>query len=306
MCWRAGDGEVGTFLDRFSEVALTLPIHPSAHPPGVLVTMHWLGIDGAGGAAALAILGGALTVPLAYGLARQLLGDTRARVAALLVLLAPSTLLYGATSFDALFAARGTAAAALLVSRPRLGRAAGGPALAIGSFFSFALLGAGAWAAIVVWLRRGRAHALRLAGWSAAAVVGFYALLYAVSGFDPIGTVAAASDAYAVGISGARPYGYWLFGSTVAFLVAMGLPLAWYALRALERGDPAAVALAAIVAVAALLGFTKGETERIWLFMVPLACLAACASGPPRRLRAVLALLVAQAVGVQLLLNTIW
>jgi 4-amino-4-deoxy-L-arabinose transferase-like glycosyltransferase len=158
------------FLDRFAEVALTLPIHPSAHPPGVLISMHSLAIDGASGAAALAILGGALTVPLAYVLARQLLDERRARLATLLVLLAPSTLLYGVTSFDALFAALGTLTAALLVSRRRLARALGGPALAIASFFSFALLGVGAWAAFVAAARRGLRPALGLGAWCAAAL----------------------------------------------------------------------------------------------------------------------------------------
>jgi hypothetical protein len=86
----------------------------------------------------------------------------------------------------------------------------------------------------------------------------------------------------------------------------LGLPIAWRALRSLERGEATAIALAALIGAAALLGFTKAETERIWLFMVPLACLAAGALGPPSRFRGVLALLVAQAVAVELLLNTIW
>ena len=300
------DPGLGRFLDRFAEVALTLPIHPSAHPPGVLVSMHWLGIDGAGGAAALAILGGALTVPLAYVLARQLLDERHARVAALLVMLAPSTLLYGVTSFDALFAALGTLGAALLVSRHRVARAMGGPALALGSFFSFALLGVGAWAVIVAAKRRGVRQALRLAAWCVASVCASYLILYAATGFDPVGAVRAASEAYAVGISGARPLAYWLFGSPVAFLVAMGLPLAWYVLRALGQGDAPAVALAAVVVIAALLGFTKGETERIWLFMVPLAAVAAASVMPLDRLRPVLGALAVQALAVELLLWTIW
>jgi hypothetical protein len=148
--------------------------------------------------------------------------------------------------------------------------------------------------------------ALHLAGWAAVAVAGSYALLYAATGFDPIGTVQAASDAYFLGIASVRPYEYWLFGSPVAAFVAMGVPLAWYALRAVGRGEPAAVALAGIVAVAALLGFTKAETERIWLFMVPLAAVSAASVLPLSRLKLVLAGLAAQALAVELTLWTIW
>jgi hypothetical protein len=37
----------------------------------------------------------------------------------------------------------------------------------------------------------------------------------------------------------------------------------------------AAIALAAVLAVAAIAGFTNAQTERIWLFLVPFACSAA-------------------------------
>jgi hypothetical protein len=64
--------------------------------------------------------------------------------------------------------------------------------------------------------------------------------------------------------------------------------------------------LAAILAVAALLGFTKAETERIWLPFAPLACVAAAAVLPVARLRAVLAVLAVQALVLELLFDTVW
>jgi len=75
----------------------------------------------------------------------------------------------------------------------------------------------------------------------------------------------------------------------VAFLVVLGLPIAWYALRALARGESVAIALFAVLAISALLGFTKAETERIYLFLVPLACIAAAPALPERFLTPTLA-----------------
>ena len=85
-----------------------------------------------------------------------------------------------------------------------------------------------------------------------------------------------------------------------------GVPIIGAALAGLVARRPAAIALAVIVLVAALGGFTKAETERIWLFMVPLACVAAAPWLRPARLRAVLAFLAAQAIVIQLLYETVW
>jgi hypothetical protein len=61
-----------------------------------------------------------------------------------------------------------------------------------------------------------------------------------------------------------------------------------------------------VVIVSSILGFTKGETERIWLPFVPLACAAAAAVLPRERLAPTLVTLAAQALAVELLFNTIW
>ena len=295
-----------TFLDRFAELAPTLPLHPSAHPPGTLLALHLLGIDSAAGMATLTIATGALAAPLTYALGRELLDESAARTAALLFAFAPSALLYGATSADAMFATLGVGAATLLAARRPLARALGALALALSSFFSWALLAVGAWATLLSAARMGLASAARLAVVCAVALVAFYAGLYALTGFDPFGTLAAANEAYRAGIYFGRPYWYWLFGSPVAFLLAMGVPVAWLTLRALAARQAAAIALAGVVVTAAVLGFSKAETERIWLFMVPLACLAAATQLAPQRLSAVLGLLAAQALAVEILLGTVW
>lgn len=86
----------------------------------------------------------------------------------------------------------------------------------------------------------------------------------------------------------------------------LGLPTATLALRALAKGDPAAIALAAIVITSSILGLTKGETERIWLPYAPLACVAAAATLPRKRLIPILWALAGQALLVELAFNTIW
>lgn len=298
------------FLDTFAEVGTSLPVHAIGHPPGLLLTMHWLGIDGPVAMAALTIGAGALSIPLAYLLARLLLDERRARMATLLYVFAPSAIVYGATSADALYATVALVAAVPLAAASAARRspalAAGASAFALASFFSYANLAIGAWAALLAWQRAGLRRAAALAVACAVALAAFYAALHLTTGYDPIGVVAATESVYREGIASRRPYEFWVLGSPAAFLVALGLPIAWLLLRAAGRGDPAARALLAVVAIAAVLGFTKAETERIYLFLVPLACVAAAATLPERRLPLVLGALAAQALAVELLLYTVW
>jgi hypothetical protein len=180
----------------------------------------------------------------------------------------------------------------------------GAVALAVASFFAWSLLAIGAWAAIVTLRRNGLRAALALSAVCGAALVAFYALLYAGTGFDPIGSLRATEDVYRAGVATIRPYWYWLLGSPVAFLLVLGLPISWHALRALTRRETLAIAIFAVLAFAAVMGFTKAETERIWLFLAPFVCLAAAGTRAP--LRPLLALLAVQAVLYELLWDTVW
>ena len=300
------------FLDTFAQIGTSLPVHAIGHPPGLLVTMHWLGIDSAPGLAALTIGAGALSIPVAYLLARVLLDERRARLATLLYVFAPSAMLYGATSADALYATVALVAAVpLACAARRLGRArwrltGGASALALAGFFSYSNLALGAWAVLLAWQQAGLRRAVQVAAACGLAVLAFYAILFLATGYDPIGVVRAAESVYREGIASRRPYAFWVFGSPTAFLVALGIPIAWLALRAAAAGDASARALLAVVAIAALLGFTKAETERIYLFLVPLACVAAAAVLPERRLPLVLGALAVQALATELLLYTVW
>ena len=50
----------------------------------------------------------------------------------------------------------------------------------------------------------------------------------------------------------------------------------------------------------------KAETERIWLFMGPLACVAAAAIVPRAKVGVVIAILTAQAALIELTMDSVW
>ena len=296
----------GFLLDRFAELVPALPVHAAGHPPGLLLIMDALGLDTAGRLAAFCIGAGALAAPLAYAVGRTVTGERTARIAALLTAMAPSVLLFGATSADAVYATAGMLAAWALADR-RLGvRALGALLLAAASLLAWSLLAIGAWAALLAWRREGVRAMVVLALLCAAALVAFYGVLAAATGFDPIGTLRATEQVYRFGIADQRPYWFWLTGSPSAFLLMLGLPVAWLAFVALARGEDTAIAILAVLGIAAVAGFTKAEVERIWLPFAPLVCLAAATVLRERDLRPVLALLAVQALAWELLWNTVW
>jgi hypothetical protein len=296
----------GFFLDRFAELVPALPVHAAGHPPGLLLVMDTFGITTPGRLAALCIAGGALVAPLAYAVGRQVLDERQARLAGLLTATAPSVLLFGATSADALYASLGLLAAWPLASSRPVPRAAGAVVLALASLFAWSLLAIAAWAALLAWRRRGVKDALGLGVLCAGALLVVHGALAGLSGFDPIGTLRATEQVYRFGIAGERPYWFWLLGSPTAFLLLLGLPVAWLALRALVRADDAAIAILGVIAIAAVAGFTKAEVERIWLCFAPLVCIAAAAGLQERHVRPVLAVLGAQALVWEVLWNTVW
>ena len=299
---------VDIFLDRFSEVVTSLPVHAAGHPPGLLLLMDRLEIRTPEGLAALCIGAGVLATPILYPLARRLLEDEgAARSAALLLALSPGVTMFGVTSADALYMTLGLIAALALVAVPRVvGATLGALTLAAASFFAWSLLAVGAWAAVLRLRRDGLRPALLLAAACGVGLVAFYAVLHAAYGFDPVGTLRGTEQVYRDGIARGRPYSFWLFGSPVAFLVTLGLPITWYAFRALGAGRSVAVAIFAVLAIATVLGFTKAETERIWLFFAPFLCLAAASVLPRRRLPLVLGLLAAQGLASELLYDSVW
>ncbi len=295
------------FLDRFAELVPSLPVNVAGHPPALMLVIDALGITTAGELATLCIAAAVLTPALTYALARALeLPVPRARVAAVLAALSPMLLLVGITSADAVFMAVGAGAAILLVARHPALRVAGCAALAVAALFSWALLAIGAWAAVVVLVREGWRRALVLAAGCGLALVLLLGGLALTVGYDPLTALRETEAYYRNSVASRRPYAFWLFGSPVAFATMLGLPTAAGALLAAQRRAPPAVALAVVIGIATVAGFTKAETERIWLPFVPLACVAAAEALGPARLRLAAPFLALQALGVVLLFQTIW
>lgn len=296
----------GFLLDRFAELVPSQTVNVAGHPPGLMLTIDALGIDGPRGLAALCIAGAAAVAPAAYALARSLgTEERRARSAALLAALTPALLLFGVTSADAVYAALAVGAAALLCAEQRTLRRVGFAAFAVAAFFTWANLAVGAFAAVLWWRRDGIRAALAVAVGCALAWVALNGGLALAAGWDPIGTLVATEDVYRDSVASQRPYRFWVFGSVVAWGVLGGVMTLWW-LEATVRRRPGAVALAAVIAVAAGLGFTTAETERIWLPFTGLACAAAAAVLPPERLRPVLVALAVQALVFSVCFETIW
>ena len=82
------------------------------------------------------------------------------------------------------------------------------------------------------------------------------------------------------------------------------MPIAWLALTSLGQRKPEALAIFAVLAISCVLGFTKAETERIWLFLAPLVIL--CAAPLVRRPQLLIGVLAVQAVVYELLFDTLW
>jgi hypothetical protein len=295
------------FLDRFAELAPAVPVNVAGHPPGLLLFAHLTTLTTPARFATLCIVAAALCAPLTYTLGRGLGHDERvARTGGLLAAASPGLLVFGVTSADAVYAALGTAAAALLVRRSWAARTAGAVVLALAAFCSWALLAAGAFAVLVAWQRDGLPTAARLAVLCAIPFLLLNAWLAAAYGYDPIGTLRATEAVYRHSLAEIRPYWFWVLGSPIAWMACAGLPLIGGWLVAARRRDPGALALAAVIVIAAVLAFTKAETERIWLPFVPLACAAAATTISTRRLRAVLLALALQALVTQVLFDTVW
>ncbi|HSK37708.1 MAG TPA: hypothetical protein VLA80_13325 [Actinomycetota bacterium] len=317
-------GPIPTFIGEFPARVATMPDFAAQHPPFatvfyVLVDRVWAGLD----AAALAtVAAGCLGLLVAAGLARDELGEEGERVAVACWALAPVTVLYIATSADAMWAPV-LAGAALAADRGLQRRswgwtAAGGVLLWLASMLTFAavlVLPFLAVRALAVRAADGWGWVLRWAAATTAVVLGLAGLLLATTGYDALAAVAAVDDfwSHAPGTE-QRVWWVWIFGDLIAFAVILGVPLtAALATRLVAAARERAwgsfeAATAAALLAAACWGHTRGEVERMWQFLVPFAVVVAVRQLLRWRasLPLVAALLLGQALAIQVLFYTRW
>jgi methylthioxylose transferase len=322
----AGAGRVGaipTFLHNFPARLPELPSHASGHPAGAMVVYALIarGWPGSTAAALATVALGSLGAVAAGGLARDELGGRGGRLALAVWVVAPGMVLYLATSADAVFAAvLGAATLAAhrgLVRRSAAWTVAGGFLLWGASMLTYAAvllpIFLGIRAAGLV--RADRAWVLRWTASTSAIVLGLAGGLWLTTGYDVPAAVLAVHHAYqAAPGSAGRPLVQWLPGDLLAFGGMLGVPLlAALATRAVtvvrERAWTSvdAAALATLLAAASW-GFTKGEVERIFQFLVPLVLVPAVRQLLAWRARVpvVVGLLIGQTVLVQVLFATRW
>jgi hypothetical protein len=316
-------GDIPGFLREFPQRLASLPSHAAGHPAGAMVLYAllarvWSGLDGA---AVLTVAIGCLGALPVAGLARDELGEDGARWSLALWVLSPMTVLYTATSADAVFAV--ALASAVLAAHRGLVRhswvwtVTGGALLWAGSMLTYAAV-----LLLVFLLVRAAGRLRREPGWvwrwaaaTAGTVLGLAGLLWVATGYDPVAAVRAVHAAYQAAPGSAhRPYLPWLVGDPIAFGGMLGVPLfgalvARAAAVARQRAWTSFdAAMVACLLAASSWGFSRGEVERIFLFLVPLALVPVVRQLRAWRasLPAVAALLVIQTLAVEVLFYTRW
>jgi len=327
------------FLRDYPKLAPTLSLHSSAHPPGPIIYL-WLVArcfgHGIVAAAVSAIIGTALSLyPFAL-LARTILGRTATAYAIALYAVTPSLVLFGATCMDGVFVFFPLLATYFFhrswKERPLVFSILTGLALSAAMFFTFMTVCVGFVFTLEALLAVRypalfRRVSLNLV-WAGLTFVVAHCVLRLATGYDILRAFAAAQKLTA----SYRTEMYadlWHYldvsaANLSAFLLGIGLittALTWRPLReaysAWRDRKPTDLLFGGFALGVALLAFSTifvGETERVWMFLVPLALLPAARHlelhqsanpGSPARWM-VLTLAFAQTLATESLLDTLW
>lgn len=334
---------VGQFLHDFVSLHNALALHSRTHPPGPILFLYaaqQLIAPGLAAAAFAAIAVTSLSVIPLYLLTRRLYGNRIAWIATGLYLVAPSLVLFGATSMDGVYTLplltalyfffRGIEAKSKLTCTTW--SLTTGLLLTLCTLMTFSTV----CLALILGLY-GIIALIRIRSWKRiwsvllitglACVAGNW-LLYKFTGYDVIACVKVSMSSD-VGKMGPRrrallPYLDVSVANFLAFIVGSGVitSLLWgkqikQTLQNLSRGhaiDPLLFAFAIAMPLLALSTLYRWETERIWTFLTPLVLIAAAKQiahapepgGTRKLLDTTLCGLFAQTYLMQILLFTMW
>lgn len=352
---------LGVFLRDFSnkEFHKTLSGHTRTHPPGGVVFL-WIISKIFGynllSASLVSILFTALVVIPFYKLGERLYGERTAFFALLLFLITPNFVMFTTTSMDGPFSVfpilslylfyeareRETAAdIALDTFRPY--SLLTGISLAIGMFMSYVTVVIGVFLCAIALLERKRfVQYLKVLAFAATGFIGFYLLLFILTGFEPFDALWAAikkdEGGMGTGYEYLDRYLHLSFANLFTFLIGIGIPIIVVWIRNLvttvhqwkQNSTSSANSISQIRIswiffpektdtfvigfLITLLFFTFStlftmEVERIWIFMAPFFVIPVAkylSTRPRSDLYWVACLLVAQLIISEVLLYTYW
>ena len=353
---------LGRFLRDYSKPELfdTLSGHSRTHPPGGVIFLWFFSkIFGYNlvSASLISILFTAIIVIPIYRLGKHLYGEKVGRYALLLFLITPNFVMFTGTSMDGPFSVFPILSVYLFYKaraqetgpdqvwyefRPY--SLLTGISLALGMFMTYSTVVVGVFLCVVALLeRRQFGQYLKVLLFAAVGFIGFYLLLFVLTGFEPIETLWAAikkdQKGMGTGYESIERYFHLSFANLFAFLISVGLPITAVWLRevvaAMKGGrqntrasQPESTGIRlpwifrhdealdtfVIGFLITLLYFTFStlftmEVERIWIFMVPFFVIPVAkhlASRPKSDLYWVAGILVVQLIVSEALLYTYW
>ncbi len=349
------------FLRDYSKPELfdTLSGHSRTHPPGGVLFLwffsKFLGYNLVS-ATLISILFTAFTVIPLYRLGERLYGEKVARYALLLFLITPNFVMFTGTSMDGPFSVFPILSIYLFYearareSLPhqkwhefRLFSFLTGLSLALGMFMTYSTVIVGVFLCIVPLLERQRfVQYLKVLLFAALGFIGFYLLLFVLTGFRPIEALVAAIKkdemGMGTGYESVSRYFHLSFANLFAFLIGVGVPITLVWLRQVVsaitewRQDTLAsvqdryeqrmpwilhhdkLDVFVVGFLITLLYFTFStlftmEVERIWILMVPFFVIPVAkhlASRPISDLYWVAGILTVQLIVMEVLLYTYW
>ena len=282
---------VQSFLRDYAKPELfqTLSLHSQTHPPGGILFL-WMASKCFGynllTAALASICFTSITVIPIYWLAKDLYGDMVGRYATVLFLTMPNFVMFTTTSMDGPFSVFPIVSVYLFYkaasNRSTLYAVLTGISLGFGMFMTFSTVFVGLFFGVVMLLTaimdRNRFKdvytALLVAG---ATFVGFYLLMFAVSGFNLLDVLMAAiekdENLMGTGYESISRYFHVSIANLFAFLIGIGIPITivWsnQIARMFRRRDIYAIGYFISLLMIAFSTLYTLEVERIWIFMAP-------------------------------------